>query len=152
MKKVITVSSIAIASLFMTGCADAQPKVKEIKTINTTKEVLIPHNDNIKKAVVILISKVKELEGKVQNCKSNIKKVSNSNIEASKQNKQIIECNKKLKSLESLINKNSNDIIIIGKSTYSQTPKLQKEQDSQTSEVSEHDSIIKDFLEKDGLK
>jgi len=63
-KKLLSFGIASVVLILNSGCAGNQPQIIDHNTtINRT--VMIPHSDNVKKAVAILISKTKALEKKV---------------------------------------------------------------------------------------
>ena len=62
MNNIVKAGLLASVAILATGCME-QPKPQQIieKKI-ITKEVLVPHNTDVKKAVAILIYKLREIE------------------------------------------------------------------------------------------
>ena len=151
MKKTQIILIGATIGILNSGCSMLQPKT-QIVDHNTTieKTIIVPHNDNVKRAVALLIYKMKKLENSsVVNSShatsSDYNKTMNQLIfnknEEEKNKRDIAKIRQDIVSLYKLIqssktNKKNKDT----SATHYSKPKLQK---------SEYDDIIKDFADQD---
>lgn len=153
LNKLTSYGLIVVIGVLWSGCTTTatetiKPTVSEIRT---TKEVLIPHNDNVKNAVAILISKVNVLEGKEPS------KVLYTNVELIEsrcgiRDKEIKNHSKRLNQLEKIISRKQSENKL--KST-SQKPIANSQvrvDKVKEIESTNHDEIIREFLERDELK
>ena len=160
MRKIaILVGALAPIVLFNTGCVSGkQPEIKnenkqEVEIIERTikKEIIIPHNKEIKKAVVILVKKMNKIENslgehtaikdKQEIIQNSLRDVLMKNQEHGKaistQAQKLKDIDKRISMLRStsITQKNtSNDAGKVIQSTYQY-------------EATEYDKIIKDFAE-----
>lgn len=136
---------LLICVMALSGCVNTQPNVAKDETIQTTKEVLIPHDDNIKKAVAVLIYKVNNLEASNKMLLEQSKVSFNENSES----KLIRD---KLFGLEQRVSELSNKTDeAIATSATSNNNFVVKEAET-IKETSEYDAIIKDFANEGSLK
>lgn len=148
LKGVVLISGIAL----LTGCVNTtEPSIPKVEKIETTREVLIPHDDNVKKAVAILIHKINELE-------SSQKDLSNKLLSQSKEEDLLgikaevtKETDEKLMFIKEEISKLSDELK--AKKKQATRPPLREKEDYQNvSSSSEYDVIIKEFANEGSLK
>ena len=161
-KKTLIVCSTLAVSVLSSGCINQPPPPKvQIIENNITKEVLIPYNDNIKKAVAILIKKVELLESG-KNCNVNLSSSSSKKM-SSLRSEELQALKKQINNYELVIDKlKRNDekiiknIIDIGddvnKLSHSSDSASSLSSQSSNNEQTDYDSIIKEFAEQGTLK
>ena len=154
-KKILIIGILSSIAILSSGCME-QPK-PEVKTIHTTSEVLIPYNDRVKKAVVVLISKIKSLEEQVNKNTIALKNPKDSALSLTNSLK-IKGLGQKLKELEKLGSDNNKSITFL-KSRKIKCPPSVENVATPTETIvngntmpNDNDSIIKEFIEDGTLK
>lgn len=160
-KKLLSFGIVSTILILSSGCASNQPQVVEHNT-TVKKTVLIPHSENVKKAVVLLISKTKDIEKKIDELKTRIANKDNNNDntetvqELTRLQKQQIDNIHEIKSLKERIQelqKLQNNIKQCEcenkkKETKETSPIVIKNNESKAVDT-QYNAIIKDFVGDD---
>jgi len=152
LKKILKGTVLLAGAMFINGCSGLEVKPQiEKETIRTTKEVLIPHDDNIKKAVAILIKKTKDLGTEVSSNSDNAARI-NDKLESvtqdiAEQKKQSLNMTKKIDDLEKEIKKAE---ALQAPCSCAESNNVRTKNVENT--PSEYDAIIKDFAYEGDLK
>ena len=149
-KKILTSGALTIIMFLSTGC-HKQPAPKTIIVENnTTKETLIPHNKDVKKAVAILILKMKALEEALA-IKNNSKDISDAETNGLKE--ELLRQKEQLQSYNDRIEANklkACDCKIEKININTAPDAVQSSSPSQN--TTEYDNVIRDFVEDGSLK
>ena len=149
-KNTIALCALTIITFLSTGCHDQPAPKTIIVENNTTKEILIPHNKDVKKAVAILILKVKALEEALA-LKNNSKNISDAEVNGLKE--ELLRQKEQLQSYSDRVEANKLKACDckIEKTNINTAPDA-VQSSSPSQNTTEYDNVIRDFVEDGSLK
>lgn len=143
-KKLLSFGVASVVLVLSSGCAMNQPKIVDHNT-TITRNVLVPHSDNVKKAVVILIDKSKNIESKIQKIENSLKdnSVKVKSVKSSENNTTII-----LSKKDEQISQNANNIKMLREDIRSLSERLSDMQKSIKKLLNNHKTLLKQNTNK----